>query len=39
MNQALETLTKKLKDGGFSLTTVRKAIFLSLLDKEPQTIS
>lgn len=32
-------LSESLKSNGFSLTKARKAVFLALLDKEPQTMA
>lgn len=39
MNEALAQLRDILKEKGQSLTTARKAVFLSLLDQPPQTIT
>jgi Fur family transcriptional regulator, ferric uptake regulator len=39
MNKIVETLSETLKSNGYSLTRPRTAVFLALLDKEPQTIS
>lgn len=38
MNSALDLLASTLKSNGFSLTKVRKTVFLQLMDKEPQTM-
>ena len=39
MSRELATLEEKLKSQGHSMTTVRKTVFMSLLDKEPQTMA
>ncbi|HEY5695682.1 MAG TPA: transcriptional repressor [Candidatus Saccharimonadales bacterium] len=38
MEQLLRTLQETLRGAGYSMTTVRKKVFLALLDKEPQTM-
>lgn len=38
MQEALRTLATNLKSNGYSLTKPRTAVFLALLDKEPQTM-
>jgi Fe2+ or Zn2+ uptake regulation protein len=39
MNKPLETLTATLKSHGYSVTKSRKAVFMALLDREPQSIA
>ena len=39
MNEAIEALRETLKSNGSSLTAPREAVFLTLLDQEPQTLS
>jgi Fur family ferric uptake transcriptional regulator len=39
MDKMLVTLSKSLKSNGHSLTKARKAVFIALLDTEPQTMS
>lgn len=38
MEPLLHTLKETLSRGGYSMTTVRRKVFLVLLDKEPQTM-
>ena len=38
MEQIIHALQETLRRGGYSMTTVRKKVFLVLLDKEPQTM-
>jgi len=39
MNKSIESLVVTLKANGYSVTKSRKAVFMTLLDKEPQSIS
>lgn len=39
MNKPLESLTVTLKTNGYSVTKSRKAVFMALLDREPQSIA
>lgn len=39
MNKSLESLAATLKSHGYSVTKSRKAVFMALLDREPQSIS
>lgn len=38
MNKSLESLAATLKSHGYSVTKSRKAVFMALLDREPQSI-
>lgn len=38
MNKSLEALAATLKSHGYSITKSRKAVFMALLDREPQSI-
>ena len=38
MSKSIEALTTTLKSHGYSITKSRKAVFLALLDREPQSI-
>jgi len=39
MNKPLEALAATLKSHGYSITKSRKAVFMALLDREPQSIA